>query len=102
MPTLHRITLSIPTPVATDLRMAAKRLGVSQSGLLVALLTPAISQVAKLVSIAPPRGRKPSAVERRRFRGESIKVIKDIVGKAVDAAALSSQELDFDTPRPPR
>ena len=98
MPTLHRITLSIPTSVATDLRVAAKRLGVSQSGLLVALLTPSISQVAKLVSIAPPRGRKASAVERRRFRGASIALIKETVGKAVDAAAMVSEELPLDYP----
>lgn len=98
MTTLHRVTLSIPTPVATDLRLAAKRLGVSQSGLLVALLTPAISQVAKLVSIAPPRGRKASAVERRRFRGASIAAIKEVVSKAVDQAAQIG-ELPLEPPR---
>lgn len=99
MTTLHRITLSIPTPVATDLRMAAKRLGVSQSGLLTALLTPAISQVAKLVSIAPPRGRKAGAAERRRFRGASIAAIQDVVAKAVDAAEQIGELRLNDPPR---
>lgn len=98
MPALHRVTLSLPPTVASDLRVAAKRLGVSQSGLLVALLTPAVSQVAKLAALSPPRGKKASAVQRRRFRGASIAAIKEAVTQAVDVAAGLNEELPLEHP----
>lgn len=93
MASFHRVTLSVPTSVHRDLKLAAKRLGVSRSGLATALLGPALAQVAELLRQAP--GKTSTAAERRRFRGASIAVIKTAVGDAVDAAANLNEQLPF-------
>lgn len=93
MASFRRVTVSLPVEVAKDLCVVSKRLGVSSSVLVAALLGDGLAEMAKLLAFAPPRGRGATAAERRRFRGASIDLIKQVVSEAVEAAAGVNEKL---------
>lgn len=93
MASFRRVTVSLPADVAADLRTVSRRLGVSTSALVATLLRGSLAEMAKLLALSPPSGRKATAAERRRLRGASIMLIKSVVSQAVDAAADVDEKL---------
>jgi len=71
-PKMYRVNISLPPELATQLRETAENLGLSQSALIVSLISDAMGPLHKLSqrskSISSPDSQK-------RFRGQSIDVI---------------------------
>lgn len=78
---MYRASFSFPAPLAKDLNYAAKRLGVSQSALLIELLAQPISYMADLMR-ALPEFEPASPDQVKRARGESIAVIRERIAEA--------------------
>lgn len=75
----HRKTsLSLPADLAVDLNRLAKRLGITQSALVTALLWQAIPDLHSLLDVAPETD-DPDSI--KRFRGASIGYVLDAVSK---------------------
>lgn len=78
-----KTSLSLPADLAVGLNQLAKRLGISQSALVTALLSQAIPNLQKLVDVAPSGPDNPDQI--KRFRGQSIDFVMDAVKKALKA-----------------
>jgi hypothetical protein len=87
MASFRRVTMSLPAEVASNLRSVSKRLGVSNSALVSLLLAEPLAELAKLLAVSSPRGRRATQAERRRLRGASIELIQKVVSEAIEAAA---------------
>jgi hypothetical protein len=72
----YRTSLSLPAELAVGINLLAKRLGISQSALVTALLSETISDCQLLLDELPENP-DPDLV--RRFRGKSIEVVNEAV-----------------------
>lgn len=79
----YRTSLTLPADLAVGLNHLAKQLGISQSALVTALLSQAIPNLQKLVSLADSDGTEQEKA--KRFRGASIDYVLDAVKKALKA-----------------
>lgn len=70
----RRTSFTLPAPLYSDLSYVASRLGVSQSALLMQVISEPLAFMANtLQSIPPSETSNPDAV--RRFRGESVEFV---------------------------
>lgn len=76
----YHCSYRLPRDLALDLSFIAKSLGVSQSGLLVELLTDPVTHLATLIRSVPPN---PTPEDVVRLRGQSVAVLKDRVSQAL-------------------
>lgn len=67
----RRTSFTLPAPLYSDISYVASRLGVSQSALLIQVISEPLSFMASTLKTIPPsETSNPDAV--RRFRGESV------------------------------
>ena len=75
----RRISLSVPTDLASDLDYISSRLGVSRSGFVTQLLLSA--ELGKLRSLIESIPEQPSEADARRFRGDSKRYIAESIAR---------------------
>jgi len=76
----YRATFSLPVDLATGINRVAKRMGVSQSGLLAVVLTDPIAQLDELLAGVPVAA-EPADI--KRLRGKSAELIRAVVSDAM-------------------
>lgn len=86
---MHRTTFSLPADLARGLAALSKRLGVSQSSIVVELLQEPIAQIESIMSDLPPA---PSPEDVKRARGRSLALIQDVVHEAIDLAVAEARK----------
>lgn len=79
--TAYRTTLTLPADLATGLNRVAKKMGVSQSALVTALLSEAVPDLERLLVLAPKSRTDADGI--KRFRGASIDAITAAVAKTL-------------------
>lgn len=77
----YRASFTFPAPLAKDLTYTAQRLGVSQSALLVELLSQPITYMADLMR-SLPEFEVPTEEQVKRARGDSVAVIRERIAEA--------------------
>lgn len=79
MPTLKRVSISMPIELVDDLDYISRRLGVSRSGFVSQMLLAGnINQLRTLLSHIPEQ---PTEGDLKRFRGDSKGYIEDALAK---------------------
>lgn len=78
-PLMVKIAMSLPPALVEDLDYLTGRLGVSRSALAAELLTDAVSEMRRIISLIPPN---PTPLELLRMRGESEAFVRDRIANA--------------------
>lgn len=78
-PLMVKIAMSLPPALVEDLDYLTGRLGVSRSALAAELLTDAVSEMRRIISLIPPN---PTPAELLRMRGESEALVRDRIANA--------------------
>lgn len=79
-PHMVKIAMSLPPALVEDLDYLTGRLGVSRSALAAELLTDAVSEMRRVVSLIPPN---PTPLELLRMRGESEAFVRERIASAI-------------------
>lgn len=78
----YRTSLSLPADLAVNLNLLSKRMGITQSALVAALLSEALPSLSRLLD-AVPETDDPDSI--RRFRGKSVEIVLDQVRELLKA-----------------
>ncbi len=82
-PKMVKIAMSMPPALVDDLDYLTGRLGVSRSALAAELLSDAVSEMRRVVSLIPPN---PTPADLLRMRGESEAFIRQRIASATHMA----------------
>jgi hypothetical protein len=88
-PTMHRATFTLPADLARNLSALSKRMGVSQSAIVVDLLQEPIAAIAAIIDDLPPA---PSPDDVKRARGRSLQLIEDVMHEATSLAIAEARK----------
>lgn len=86
---MHRTTLSLPPDLARNLAALSKRMGISQSAIVVELLQEPLAQVAAIMDDLPPA---PSPADVKRARGRSLALIEEVMHEATTLAIAEAKK----------
>lgn len=75
----RRVTVSLPPDIVDKLDYVSRRLRSTRSGLLSVILRDSIDPLVEIASALPDPGLDPTQDDVRRFRGESARVISELV-----------------------
>lgn len=78
-PLMAKIAMSLPPALVEDLDYLTGRLGVSRSALAAELLTDAVAEMRRVISLIPPN---PTPLELLRMRGESEAFVRERIASA--------------------
>ena len=77
----QKISITVSPELVDDLNYLSARTGVSRSALISEMLAPAAAELRRLVERIPPDA---SPADARRFRGESVEVIRSTIDQLQD------------------
>lgn len=84
-----RVSLSLPPALVADLSLVSGRLGMTRSSFVAEMLQEAVTPFVSLLKALPP---EPSSADVRRFRGASVRVIRETMRETLDAIGDSGNE----------
>jgi len=76
---MARITVSLPKSIVEDLDFISSRLRCSRSALLAIALGESAAALRQICEMLPPPGQDVSEGDARRFRGDSARVLQELI-----------------------